>query len=316
MNYFLKSIKAIETNNEIDAFIANHVKYLDDIANEVNISLRFVVIQAKLHLPFYQDLQDSDFILKDLKDKIVSISRDYKRIYNDMVSQTGVLQHSKTAILKGKADDIRIIDGNCTKRLFLKTVDPKIEGLFNNHLHYIRFNRQDSIVCLGLFLEGYNIPFAIASFSYCKRAYQIDALNVYMESDISSNLILSMTRAFAFDNCPKNSMSKLFNLSCVFLKKETNAKFIVTAVNPFLGFSGGVFFGSSFYPYAYSPMEYWYDEFGYYTTRNNGKQRQKQATPPIMWLVCGLDKHARKRLEYLANHDAKIMQVSHKDYGS
>lgn len=293
MNYFLKSIKSIETNNEIDAFIANHVKYLDDIANEVNISLRFVVIQAKLHLPFYQDLQDSDFILKDLKDKIVS-----------------------TAILKGKADDIRIIDGNCTKRLFLKTVDPKIEGLFNNHLHYIRFNRQDSIVCLGLFLEGYNIPFAIASFSYCKRAYQIDALNVYMESNISSNLILSMTRAFAFDNCPKNSMSKLFNLSCVFLKKETNAKFIVTAVNPFLGFSGGVFFGSSFYPYAYSPMEYWYDEFGYYTTRNNGKQRQKQATPPIMWLACGLDKHARKRLEYLANHDAKIIQVSHKDYGS
>lgn len=216
MNYFLKSIKAAKSNNEIDIFITSHMNYLENIANEVNVSLRFIIIQARLHLPFYQDLQDSKAILKGLKNKIVSISRDYKRIYDDMISKTGIVQLGQNATLKGKVNNIRVIDGNHIKKIVFGAVDPKIEGLFNDHLHYIRSNRKDSIMCLGLFLDGYRIPFAIASFSYCKRPYQANALNKYMKDNVDRGSILSMTRAFAFDNCPKNSMSKLFNLSCAF----------------------------------------------------------------------------------------------------
>lgn len=174
----------------------------------------------------------------------------------------------------------------------------------NNRLHYIRSTRNESVANYGLFIDDAETPYASVSFSRCKRGYQVDALNRTTGLNLEPEQVLSMTRAFTFNNAPKNSMSKLFHQSHNRIKQEfPDIKAIVTALNPYTGFDGGIFTGASYTPYALSPMEYWYDTDGYYVPRSKGVYPQKTETPPIIWLAHGLDKSTAKAVEKLSIAD-------------
>jgi hypothetical protein len=183
----------------------------------------------------------------------------------------------------------------------------------NNRLHYIRSARNDSVANFGLFIDRAETPYARVSFSQCKRGYQVDALNQATGLSLEPEQVLSMTRAFTFNNAPKNSMSKLFLQAHNQLKQEfPGIRAVVTALNPYTGFDGGIFTGASYTPYALSPMEYWYDAQAYYVPRSKGVYLQRTATPPIIWLAHGMDKSAARAIDRLAI--GNIKQITLDEY--
>ena len=81
-------------------------------------------------------------------------------------------------------------------------------------------------------------------------------------------------------------MSKLFDLATKRLAESTDFKYLITALNPFLGFKGSIFLGASFVPFARSPLAYRYTNEGLYANRRRGEAEKDQRynTPPIVWL--------------------------------
>lgn len=180
----------------------------------------------------------------------------------------------------------------------------------NNRLHYMRSTRNDTIANYGLYIDNSETPYANVSFSKCTRSYQVDALNQTTGLHLMPEQVLSMTRAFTFNNAPKNSMSKLFHQAHRRIRLEfPEVKAIVTALNPYTGFEGGIFTGASYTPYAFSPMEYWYDDRGYYVPRSKGVQLQKTETPPIIWLARGMDQITAKSIEDISVENIKSISA-------
>jgi hypothetical protein len=87
-------------------------------------------------------------------------------------------------------------------------------------------------------------------------------------------------------------MSKLFDqVAGHFHAKHRDVQYLITALNPFLGFRGSIFLGSSYIPFATSPMAYNYSAHGLYLNRRNAGDisvRQRYVTPPIVWLARSL----------------------------
>lgn len=102
-------------------------------------------------------------------------------------------------------------------------------------------------------------------------------------------------------------MSKLFDKAVKYIRNDHRfdskyPKYLVTALNPFLGFNGGIFLGSSFTPYATSPMEYRYNQKGLYLNRRSEVEiiiNQSYHTPPIAWLARPLTSKAGKKIEQI-----------------
>jgi hypothetical protein len=122
-----------------------------------------------------------------------------------------------------------------------------------------------------------------------------------------------MTRAYGYPPLPKNAMSKLFDQAAKTVASETDARFIITALNPFLGFKGSIFLGSSYHPFATSPMEYRYSDQGLYVNRRSGAQvkTQRYQTPPILWLARGL----HRRDNVMIETSDKMVDIGRSDYG-
>jgi hypothetical protein len=195
-------------------------------------------------------------------------------------------------------------------------VDPEVGREIQERLHYIHKFRDDTLYHSGLFLEGFPEPICYAAFSHLDRGYLFRALaakgllsGVEIDHDIAV-----MTRAFGFSPLPSNSMSKLFDRACSQLSDD-GYRLVVTAVNPFLSFRGSIFSGSSFVPFATSPMGYWYTTEGRYSNRraSDGARPQLCPTPPILWLVRGLDRATHKQVEGLAE---PLYTISMKEYAN
>lgn len=176
-----------------------------------------------------------------------------------------------------------------------------VTGLdIQKRMHYIHSERNDTLLHLGLLLDGFDHPLCYAAFSRLDRRYLFDALaHAGVTEELPQPEVAVMTRAFGYNPLPKNAMSKLFEKSAGVLR-DSGFHFVITALNPFLGFKGSVFSGSSFIPFATSPMKYWYNGDGMYHNRRTAGQNpiaQKYSTPPIVWMVRALDRRNQRRLE-------------------
>lgn len=110
-------------------------------------------------------------------------------------------------------------------------------------------------------------------------------------------------------------MSKLFD-KIYKTYKNNDLNFILTALNPMVGFQGSIFKGSSYFIFATSPMEYKYDKNGLYLNRRSSINKQiiKQniQTPPIVWFGRGLKKYYQEKLE----NNKNIYNISKEEYNN
>ncbi|MGW3862837.1 hypothetical protein ACWEDZ_15270 [Streptomyces sp. NPDC005047] len=186
-------------------------------------------------------------------------------------------------------------------------VQPGVGHRYQSKVHYLLSPRADTFVEVGCYLQGASHPFTYLAFSVCDRPGVIDALRAQGVPAERSNLLV-LTRALGLSDASRNLMSFTIGQAVKFVR-TIGCKYIVTAFNPLLGFTGSALHATNFKPFATAPVAYCYDTFGNYLTRRQSasKNTDRRAESYRNLLVAlGTDSATRreirkvKTLEHLA----------------
>lgn len=291
----------------IDSLVTGNLDVIDTYANRSQIDSSYLSAQFRLRLPFYPKEQLADInrsgLVTHILSRLASDLAEFERYHTKHVGLNGIRSISPGSWLSTAEGRLRFESGTTQLPCAFDDCSAEIGLEIQEKLHYIHKPRSDTAYHFGIRLEDKEHPLNYCAISICDRNYQAGALGTVMGIELKSGEVAVMTRAFGFNPQPKNTMSKLFDLAASRLAAERRAKYLITAINPFLGFRGSIFLGSSYVAYATSPMRYNYGSEGEYLNRRNrhaGFSPQKYTTPPIIWLaraLCG--GRFQKRLESL-----------------
>ena len=301
--------------------VYSHASDIDTVAYVLGIDHNYLSSQVRLHIPWYSesDIRESGGVnvirqvLAQLRNELSDFSVNYKvhRALN------GIDTFAGNARLIKENGELIISDSSKINQKVRFGKVPAAFGLeIQTSMHYIHHARFDTKYHLGLTLEDYVAPLCYASFSDNDRKYLEKALIETLPAGCSTpHKVTVMTRAFGYNPLPKNMMSTLFSASAKLLKKD-GYDYIITALNPYLGFTGSIFWGASYFPFATSPMAYIYDRYGKYLNRRNSSPNsvipQKYNTPPILWLVHPLNRRDLNIWEQVEEYS--IYNVSPEEY--
>ena len=315
MSEFNNLVNDLRPSGLTTAFIENNTPWVEDRARAIGVTARFVISRTLLHLPKHLESDMTDNtpgVIEDIEPRVDYLGTAFNVAYRALSEQSEMRLVTPGAKLKGRKE-LHVYDGIDKIPVSFDDVPPETARNIQDRLHYIGSSRKDSVLDCGLYLDEAETPYACTSFSACNRGYQVDSLNKATGLKLKPEEVLSMTRAFSFDGAPANSMSKLFHLAQEQIKQRfPSYRAIVTALNPYLLFNGGIFTGSSYTPYAIAPMEYWYDATGFYVPRSKGQYPQQQKTPSIIWLAHGLDTVAATAIDTLEINS--VVNVSREEY--
>lgn len=321
----MKAAKIVENFSDklTDEIVYSHASDIDTVAYVLGIDRNYLSSQVRLHIPWYSsdDIKTSDGliiirqILAQLRKELSEFGVNH-RVHRAL---NGIDTIAGNAQLKNKSGKMWIESSNKkTQEVQFCNIPPAFGLEIQQSMHYIHHARYDTNFHFGLTLKDYVAPLCYASFSDNDRLYLENALNSALPEGCSKpNHISVMTRAFGYNPLPKNMMSTLFSSSAKVLKDE-GYDYIITALNPYLGFKGSIFWGASYFPFATSPMTYIYDKFGNYTNRRSAPQNeiieQKYSTPPILWLVHPLKHSDLNIMENL--NEMSIYNISIDEYNN
>ena len=176
-------------------------------------------------------------------------------------------------------------------------VSAKMGLEIESNFHYLRNPRRDAHIRIGVRADASELPILYASSGICDRSYIEEALSCAIDTQVKDTWTIA--RVYSTRSLPKNSMSRFYRAIIRRLREE-GAQYVVTAINPFLGFNGRSVIASDFHPFALAPVTYQYDENGIYTTRRNletPKIFSSWQPPSNVLLVRGLTKQAYQRIQ-------------------
>jgi len=310
----MKSSEIIDSYRDkyIDNIIYSYASDIDTVAYVLGIDRNYLSSQVRLHVPWYSSAvlteQDGLLIIREILSHLKSSLSEFDVNYQVHRKLNGIDLIAGSAKVVKKRTEIWIEDSSQIRPKVCFNEIPESFGIeIQKTMHYIHHARADTKYHLGLTLEKHIAPLCYAAFSDLDREYLLKALNVFLPDTCSSpQKVAVMTRAFGYNPLPSNMMSMLFSCSANKLKDE-GYDYIITALNPFLGFRGSIFLGASYFPFATSPMKYIYDQNGSYLNRRNTKTDvvvQKYGTPPILWFVHPLK---RRDLNIFENRNRNIL---------
>ncbi|MGW6894790.1 transglutaminase domain-containing protein [Streptomyces chartreusis] len=177
-------------------------------------------------------------------------------------------------------------------------VSPSTGYLYQSKLHYLMSPRADTLVEVGCYLQGASHPVTYLAFSMCDRPGIIQALQQQGITAQRDNLLI-LTRALGLSGAARNLMSFTIGQAVRHLR-IMGCKFIVTAFNPLLRFTGSALHATNFSPFATAPVAYCYDKFGSYMTRrqsmsDKSTDRRAENYRNIL-VVLGTDSASRKEI--------------------
>lgn len=261
-----------------DEVVFSHASDIDTVAYVLGIDYNYLSSQVRLHIPWYseEEIKESNGvnvirqILAQLRNELANFSVNYKvhRALNGIDTLAG------NAKLANKLGQMYIEDSSkMNPKIDFGNVPPAFGLEVQTSMHYIHHARFDTKYHFGLTLRDYVAPLCYASFSDNDRKYLENALINTLPNGCSKPKKISvMTRAFGYNPLPKNMMSTLFSCSAKKLRAE-GYDYIITALNPYLGFKGSIFWGASYFPFATSPMAYIYDKYGNVSVGREGPFR-------------------------------------------
>lgn len=162
-------------------------------------------------------------------------------------------------ILTKNDNKTQIIEKFSQRKIILKTFDPLVCNDYTKKFHYLHEGRIDDIFAFGTFFEGIPHPFAWVSYAPVGRIYKQHILRI---ARIDPQNSLELTRAYNFENSPKNTMSVLFSYAHEQMQKIWSDRYnrplnaILTDVNPNLGFKGSGFRAVGFGLIGQKPTNY------------------------------------------------------------
>lgn len=304
-------------DSRVDYLISTYASDIDTVARVLGIDPSYLSVQVRILLPFYNSNQihlaspsSEIYLIREVLTKLRKSLESFEVKYLHHKLNNGIDNLPADLQVFDKANTLMVKNKEASYEIRFKLVDESIGFDIQDSLHYIHKRRKDTKFHFGLFLEGYDYPICYCAISKCDRKYQATSLSKVIGEDIPHDNIYVMTRSFGFSPLPHNMMSKLFDNTVKYIRNYHRSdsnypKYLITALNPFLGFNGGIFLGSSFTPYATSPMEYRYNEGGLYLNRRSdiGKIiNQSYSTPPIVWLARPLTIESRKKLENIKHY--------------
>jgi len=277
----------------IERFLTRVDDTLASATTELGADRRVLDRQIRLHLPRYspseletQPATVASELLVALRPRIaegVTLSLQLRHVsgaacmsYEDKVVRSG------NRSITTRRDDIR---------LTCRHVAPDIGFMFQEELHYLHSPRRDTVQHLGLFRDEHILPMAYVSFSWCDKPSVLAELARVLGRDALLDNVLVLTRAYGVCPLPKNTMSAFLARALRTACRAFRPDFVVSAVNPMLGFHGAVFASLGFRPFALGNVTYAYNKAGLYTTRRQGVAATHQLlpTPPNVHLAlaCG-----------------------------
>jgi len=154
--------------------------------------------------------------------------------------------------LMSRRDGFTLINGVPTadnlsaRKLVLREVTPEIARIIHERFHYIGSFHPGS-VHLGLFFENMtDLPAALASVA----PMDIHRLDKLFPSIEEKKKVLVLSRVFAFDWAPRNSISYLLGRVNNWIKGNMpEVTTLLTFLNPNLGFSGSSFKAANWNPF-------------------------------------------------------------------
>ena len=146
----------------------------------------------------------------------------------------------------------------------VRACEPEVAREIHERFHYIR-SYHPGRVHLALYLQSHpRIPAVLASIS----SMDIKHLDWLFASADEKERVLVLTRLFAFDWAPRNSISYLLGQVCRWAKKNfPRVTTLLTYINPNLGFSGSSFLAANWRPFLERRVGYSYFEDAYITYR-------------------------------------------------
>lgn len=286
------TVIAQHTDALIESIVSPCAHEIDTLAAYLGIDEGYLSVQVRLLLPRYsraelESVEARSMVRAALGQLRTSLS-EFETHYKRHRRRNLIDSIPSDAKLVSKGDDLYLTapDGDDLTVRFGPVAPP--DGVeIQERIHYIHKARDDTAFHLGLYVDGGDFPICYCAVSPCDREYQRSALARYLGEDIPTEDIAVLTRAYGYSRLPKNAMSKMFDLTARTVREATRKRYLITALNPFLGFRGSIFLGSSFRVFATSPMSYNYDMQGMYSNRRNASESmtQKYSTPPILWLA-------------------------------
>jgi len=193
----------------------------------------------------------------------------------------------------------------------LAVVPDDIGTKIESNLHYLQSPVEPARLRAGMYLATGSWPICYASFTPMDRRYKLAALRECLCFDVGDETCLNVARIYGFGKLPRNAISTLLSWAGKRLR-DSGCEYLVTAVNPMLGFTGISTLSSGFRPYALSPVAYGYDAAGSYASRRHNPSRLSTAqTPPNILFVRGLSMAARKVVDDLT-HLTVVPAASHR----
>lgn len=174
-------------------------------------------------------------------------------------------------------------------------VAPDVGLALQKDVHYLHSAREDTTLHYGLSFPEATSPFAYVAVSTCDRAYVTEALCDATSATIAPESIAVLTRGLCLAPAPHNAMSVLIGRVGAHLR-DMGFRYLVSAVNPMMGFSGTSFAAAGFVPFASAPVRYGYSVAGRYAAPRSGRavQAPAWATPPNLLLVRHIARNAHK----------------------
>lgn len=301
-------------DRRVDYLTSTYASDIDTVARVLGIDPSYLSVQVRILLPFYcydqihSKLPTSEiYLIREVLAKLRKSLESFETKYSYHRLNNGIDSLPADLQVFDKADILTVRNNEVSYVIRFEFVDESIGFDIQDNLHYIHKRRKDTVFHFGLFVEGYNYPICYCAISKCDRKYQADSLSKVISENIPLENIYVLTRSFGFSPLPHNMMSKLFDKAVRYVRNyhridNNYPKFLITTLNPFLGFNGGIFLGSSFTPYATSPMEYRYNQRELYLNRRIEVEKvinQSYPTPPIAWLARPLAAEARKKIEQI-----------------
>lgn len=147
--------------------------------------------------------------------------------------------------------------------------------------HYLGTSRSDSVhFGLNLALHGKRQVYSLLTLS------PYDLWHISLPAGIAADQAVVISRIFAFDTAPKNAISYMIgNLTRWLRRQKPSTRFVLTYVDPAMGFSGASYRAANFSLYGYEVgTRYCYVD-GFYVTDRELKSRYGTFEPALLAIL-------------------------------
>lgn len=280
---------------ELDTLVEGNATIIKNKAKEWGVSEIEFIHQIKLHAPQFpqRNYYSPNFLSNHIFPILSTMLNDYCEDYKNYIKLSGMINNNKKNLkikrcnLNGGEATINDLSDNIIAKLGVKVVEKELGEMIETKLHYLHSFRNDAIFRIGLYIDEFDYPICYMSFSKVDRADKIDALKMSLTKDICSNEVVELSRVYGCGSLPQNAISFLVSMATRQLR-YMNFNYIITAVNVCLGFTGSSMLASGFVPFALRPVNYLYNDKGYYITnryRFNSKKRSPNLMPKNILFV-------------------------------